>query len=369
MIDANFNRAREALRVMEDAARFALGDEALTRELKGVRHALRDALGALPIDGAALLANRDTPGDVGTRVSTRAEGERAGLRDVALAAGKRAGEALRVIEECAKALTGAATAESTSESGTALAELAAHSRFEALRYRLYDAEKRLGLALAGGRAAQWRVCVILTEALCARPWTDVAREAIDAGADCVQLREKSLSDRELLARASALVSVARDAALAGGAGRARASVIVNDRPDIALLSGADGVHLGQGDLPVGAVRRIAGERLLIGVSASDMEQARAALRDGADYCGVGAMFATATKRKDSIAGPGLMRAYAEHAPALPPHLAIGGVTAQNAGEVAAAGARGVAVCSAVCAAANPGEAVRELVRAMERAAR
>lgn len=350
MIDANANRAREALRVMEDAARFALGDEALTRELKEIRHALREALGALPLDGAALLASRDTPGDVGTRVGTKAEGRRAGLREVATAAGKRAGEALRVIEECAKAL--GTRAGDTSE--TALAEPAAHGRFEALRYRVYDAEKRLGLALAGARAPQWRLCVILTESLCATPWLDVARAAIDGGADCLQLREKSLSDRDLLARAAALV----------GAARGRAAVIVNDRPDIALLAGADGVHLGQGDLRVGHVRAIAGERLLVGVSASNIDEARGALRDGADYCGVGAMFDTATKRKESIAGLGLMRAYAEHDPALPPHLAIGGVTPSNVASVAAAGARGVAVCSCVCAAERPGGVVRALLGAM-----
>lgn len=350
MIDANANRAREALRVMEDAARFALGDEALTRELKEIRHALREALSALPIDGAALLASRDTPGDVGTRVATPAEGRRGGLRDVAAAAGKRAGEALRVIEECAK--TRGTSAGDITRSAPAGA--GAHARFEALRYRVYDAEKRLGLALAGARAPQWRLCVILTESLCVAPWLDVARAALDAGADCLQLREKSLTDRDLLARGEALVGVARG----------RAAVIVNDRPDIALLAGADGVHLGQTDLRVEHVRALAGERLLVGVSASTIEEARAALRDGADYCGVGAMFETATKRKDSIAGLGLMRAYVEHDPALPPHLAIGGVAPSNVASVAAAGARGVAVCSCVCAAERPEDVVRALLGAM-----
>ncbi len=357
MIDANANRAREALRVMEDAARFALGDEALTRELKEIRHALRETLAALPVDGAALLASRDTPGDVGTRVTTDAEGRRVGLRDVVIAAGKRAGEAMRVIEECAKTL-GAGDASKTAIAGDAAharrAEAGAYGRFEALRYRVYDAEKRLGLAMAGARAPQWRLCVILTESNCARPWLDVARAALDAGADCLQLREKSSTDRDLLARALALIGVARG----------RAAVIVNDRADIAMLAGADGVHLGQRDLRVADVRAIAGERLLVGVSASTIDEARAALRDGADYCGVGAMFETATKRKDSIAGLGLMRAYAEHEPALPPHLAIGGVTPSNVASVAAAGARGVAVCSCVCAAERPGDAVRALLGEM-----
>lgn len=363
MLDANANRAREALRVMEDCARFALGDEALTKELKDIRHGVRETIGALApfgADAATLLASRDTPGDVGTGIATIAEGDRAGLRGVATAAGKRAGEALRVIEECAKALLGAGEHEGHR------AGRSVPTAVEALRYRLYEAERRLGLAMAGARAPQWSLCVILTEALCAKPWLEVAAEAIAAGADCVQLREKALEGGELLARARALVALARGSGAHAGAPAARPAVIINDRPDIALLSGADGVHLGQSDVRVRDARALAGERLLVGVSASSIEEARRAMRDGADYCGVGAMFPTETKRKDAIAGVGLMRAYAEHAPPLPPHLAIGGITPSNMAEVVAAGARGVAVCSAVCGAARPGDVVRELLLAVSR---
>lgn len=363
MLDANANRAREALRVMEDCARFALGDEALTRELKDIRHGVRKAVEALApfgADGASLLASRDTPGDVGTSIATVAEGDREGLRGVATAAGKRAGEALRVIEECAKALMGAGEHEARRAGRSVPADV------EALRYRLYEAERRLGLAMGGARAPQWSVCVILTEALCARPWREVAAEAIASGADCVQLREKALEGGELLARARAMVALARGSGARKGPPVARPAVIINDRPDIALLSGADGVHLGQSDVRVRDARALGGERLLVGVSASSIEEAQRALRDGADYCGVGAMFPTETKRKDAIAGVGLMRAYAEHAPPLPPHLAIGGIASSNVAEVIAAGARGVAVCSAVCGAARPGDVVRGLLMAVSR---
>lgn len=342
IIDANANRAREAARTMEDVARFALDDRDLCEELKSIRHGLREALESLPLDCAATLASRDTPGDVGTGVSTDGERDRAGLRDVALAAGKRLSEALRVMEECAK----------TVDAGGA-------SVFEALRYRAYEAERALGLAMLGGRAPRWRVCVIVTEAMCGgRGWLDVARAAIEGGADCLQLREKGLESRELLERARALVSLARGAP-------SRPSVIVNDRPDVALLAGADGVHVGQRDLSVRDVRSLAGGRLLVGVSASSVEEARAALREGADYCGVGAMFPTGTKRKDAIAGPGLIRAYAAHEPALPPHVAIGGVTPENVRVVVEAGARGVAVCACVCASAEPARVVAALREALE----
>lgn len=350
IIDANANRAREALRVMEDAARFLLDDAALAGELKSLRHDLRSALEALPIDAGALLAARDTPGDVGVGVSTPAERARGTTVDVAAAAGKRLTEALRSIEEAAKTLHPA--------------EAAAGGEVGRLRYRAYDAEKRLMLALAAPRAAQWRLCVILTESLCVRPWLDVARAALDAGADCLQLREKSLDSRELLARARALLALVREHA---GPGGRRAAIIINDRPDIALLAGADGVHVGQTDLAVTDVRRLAGFGLLVGVSTATIEQARAALRDGASYCGVGPMFPTSTKHKDVISGPGYLREYLAHDPPLPPHLAIGGVNESTIGDLAAVGVRGAAVSSAVCGAADPALTTARLLAAIPHA--
>ncbi len=332
IIDANANRAREALRVMEDAARFVLDDRVLCEAIKRARHDLAGAVRSLPGGGGSELAWRDTPGDVGTSVSTASEMKRAGVREVVIAAGKRLSEALRSIEEYAKTL-GAA--------GVAVA-------VEQLRYRAYDLEQRLTLAFGTGRARQWRLCVIVTEALCAHhPWDVVVKQVIEGGADCIQLREKTLESRELLERARRLVEIAHSNDV---------SVIVNDRVDIALLAGADGVHVGQRDLSVKEVRRVAGFDLLVGVSTTTIEQARAALRDGADYCGVGPVFATATKaspggRTDgSVAGLGYVREYAGHEPALLPYVAIGGISPGNVGEVRAAGAVGVAVSSAVCGA-------------------
>src|SRR4029453_2076643 len=102
ILDANANRAREALRVMEDAARFALNDEALSAELKSLRHDLRAVIDSLP--AGWLEANRDTPGDVGTAISNQSEMSRADLRDIVVAAGKRLTEALRAIEEAGKTI-------------------------------------------------------------------------------------------------------------------------------------------------------------------------------------------------------------------------------------------------------------------------
>ncbi|MBL0927720.1 MAG: thiamine phosphate synthase [Phycisphaerales bacterium] len=349
LIDANANRAREALRVMEDVARFGLDHQPLCRTLKNIRHDLAAALARLP--EGLLIAHRDTPGDVGTAVSTPAEVRRSGLRDAAVAAGKRLSEALRAIEEGCKALA----ASCPGAAGAAAA-------VEQLRYRGYDAERTLALALGTGRGRQFRLCVLLTESLCAHhPWPEVARLAMDGGADCLQLREKSLTDRELLSRARRLVGLAKPRGVA---------VFVNDRPDVALLAGADGVHLGQTDMSVAEARRIFGFELLVGVSTTTIDQARAARGDGADLCGVGPMFATTTKaspggRTDgSVAGPAFLREYLAADPPLPPHLAIGGIGLVNVGQVAAAGARGVAASAAVCSAADPLAAAAELAAAL-----
>lgn len=343
IIDANANRAREALRVMEDAARFGLNDAALSEAIKRLRHQLREALGALALDDLALAASRDTPGDVGTGIATEQEGRRRGLGDVAGAAAARLTEALRSIEEAAKACSpGGAGA------------------FEAMRYEAYEVEKRLRLGLGGGRAAPWRLCVLVTESLCRLAWERVAEEAIAGGADCLQLREKAMDGAELLRRARLLVEIAR-------AAPSRPAVIVNDRPDVALLAGADGVHVGQTDLPVEAVRALAGRRLLVGVSTHGVEQARSAIAAGADYCGVGPMFPTGTKNAGPVVGPALLRAYLS-LPGAPAHLAIGGITAENAAALAGEGCRGVAASSFVCGSTDPRGAAARIVEALGGAA-
>lgn len=343
IFDANLNRAREALRVLEECARFALHDRALVTTIKGARHALRAAAATLAADRLRLLANRDTPGDPGTDATTASEFVREDLPAVAAAAASRLTESLRVLEETAKAL----------------ADPAAARRIERVRYEAYDIDKLLTLALGTGRARQWRLCVLLTESLCAHhPWDRVAALALEGGADSLQLREKALDARELTDRARRLIEIARPAG---------AAVIINDRADAALASGADGVHLGQGDAPVRDVRALAGRRLLVGVSTADMDQARAAAGEGADYCGVGPMFPSTTKTRPHLAGPDSLRAYlADEQTARIPHLAIGGITPTNVRALADAGCRGIAVSSAVCAAQDPAAVCRSMLEALPR---
>lgn len=348
IIDANANRAREALRVMEDAARFLLDDAALAEPIKRLRHDLAGALSGV----VNLEAHRDTPGDVGTAITTSAEQSRAGVAEVALAAGKRLSEALRSIEEYAKTLPPppeGRRADIGPHDGVAI-------KIEQLRYRGYEIERQLNVALSACRAKQWRVCLLLTESLCKLPWQDVLEKSLDAGVDCVQLREKNLEASEWLDRASYVAECCRAAGAAS---------IINDRPDIAYLSGADGVHLGQTDLPPEAVRKLVGSQLLIGVSTSNLAEARAAQAAGADYVGVGPMFPTTTKHKPVLAGPAYLRDYlADEKLRALPHLAIGGITPDNLGELTAVGVRGIAVSSVVCGSDRHGAMTDKLIRAL-----
>jgi thiamine-phosphate pyrophosphorylase len=182
---------------------------------------------------------------------------------------------------------------------------------------------------------------------------DIATAAVRGGADIVQLRHKTLARGELLDLARRIRTVT---ALAG------VLFVVNDHVDIALLSEADGVHLGPDDLTIASARRVAGDRLLIGASASSREAARSAIAGGADYLGSGPAFATPIKTSKQVIGPAGVAAIAE-AVGPAPVFAIGGIDETNVAQLVAAGLRRVCVIRAVAGAADPEQATRRL-RAM-----
>jgi thiamine-phosphate pyrophosphorylase len=330
ILDANFNRAREALRVVEDYVRFVLEDEKGSAELKELRHDLAAAVSRWT-EHALLL--RDTPGDVGTTNKTQSEMRREDMAAVVRAAGKRLGEALRTIEEYLKTLSPDEAA-----------------KVEAVRYRFYDIELRVARTLKpGDRFGDVRLYVLITESSCKKPWFEVAQAAIAGGADCLQLREKELESGELLRRAKALVNLCHDAGVL---------CIINDRPDIALLSNADGVHVGQTDLPATEARKLLGPDKLIGVSTHNTDQAKQALLDGADYIGVGPVFPSATKPRGFL--PGLEYARQAAAEVRLPSIAIAGITEQNVDQVLATGVRAIAVTAAVAGCDDPRGACQRL---------
>jgi thiamine-phosphate pyrophosphorylase len=321
LLDANLNRAREALRVMEDYARFVLDDGRVCGQLKELRHDLAEATRDI---AAGAILYRDTPGDAGRENKTNAELRRDDLAAVVIAAGKRLGEALRAIEEYLKTISPAQAA-----------------MVESIRYRFYSVEQDLARTFkASHRFDSVRLYVLITESICRRSWLQTAELALLGGADCLQLREKELEAGELVRRARLLAELCH---------RHGALCIINDRPDVALLSGSDGVHLGQGDLRATEARKILGQSALIGVSTHNVAQAHRAQTDGADYIGVGPCFVSGTKPRGYVAGLDWLGEVAKSVRI--PAIAIAGISEANVDEVMRAGVRRIAVTAAVAAAA------------------
>lgn len=331
IIDAAANRAREGLRVVEDYVRFTLDDKHLMSLLKEWRHQLAAILSTL--DFHQLASSRDTPRDVGTTVKTRREGLRETLRDVVIANFKRVEEATRTLEEFGKVLS--------SELGR---------RLERLRYELYTLEKAVFITLASRDRLTGRALYVLVSSdLCPGGPGPVIAAALAGGADVIQVREKKMSDRELVTYARFVREWTREAG---------ALFIMNDRPDLALLTDADGVHVGQEELSVREARRIVGPSRIVGVSTHTLDQARQAVLDGADYIGVGPVFSSTTKTFAHLAGLDFVRQVA--AEITLPAFAIGGINLENVEEVLAAGARRIAVSGAICQSEDPAEVARLL---------
>jgi thiamine-phosphate pyrophosphorylase len=181
---------------------------------------------------------------------------------------------------------------------------------------------------------------------------------IAGGCRMVQLRDKTSASGVLLPMAERLRKRCRETGV---------TFVVNDRVDLALAVDADGVHLGQDDLPPRAARPLLRRGMVLGRSTHGLAEARAAQADGADYIAVGSMFATATKPDFQLVGPELIRAIRPEIRV--PLIGIGGITLDNVAEVIHAGADGVAVISAVCAAPHPGEATRRFLAAIAAARR
>lgn len=315
IIDANGNRAVEGLRVLEDCARFLFADASLSERCKQTRHRLRALI------PPKALIGRDTAGDVGCAISTVTEARRPDLATIICANARRAEEALRTIEEWAK-LVGLDASEA-----------------EALRYASYDIERDCLTRLPAARLAREKLYVLVDVTLCEEPLR-VAAAAVRGGAGIVQLRAKQLNPRAYLALARSMQEVVR---AAGGL------FIVNDHVAIAAALAADGIHVGQDDLPPATVRAVVGPLMAIGLSTHSPQQIAAARAEGADHIGVGPMFATDTKPQETVRGPALLAAV----PADLPSYAIGGLDPARVAALRPRLPHGIAIAGAVCTAADP----------------
>lgn len=200
--------------------------------------------------------------------------------------------------------------------------------------------------------------MVVTDRRLAEPKDLVAivQSALEAGAPCIQLRNKGDSPRELLAVGRDLRSLTREAG---------ALLVVNDRLDVALALEADGVHVGPEDLPVSGVRSASPADFLVGRSADDPDVARRAVEAGADYIGCGTVYPTSTK-PDAGSTIGLEGLRLVVEAVYVPVVGIGGITVERASDVAKTGATGIAVVGAVMGAADPAATVRALLEPFER---
>ena len=338
LLDANLDRAREGLRVVEDWCRFGLDRADLVARLKD----LRQRLGLRHHERYKQARHAAT--DVAAGMTHPAQAQRPHPADVVAANCGRVQEALRVLEEFGRA-----------EDPDLAAEAAA------IRYALYDLEVELLRAGASGadRRRLLEACQLYLVTSPSPQLEEVVEAALLAGVRLVQYRAKEgslapdgqpITDAVRLQQAQALRQLCS---------RHGALFLVNDRLDIAQAVDADGVHLGQGDLPPALARRLLGPEKLIGRSTHAISQLRQAVADGCDYVGVGPVNATPTKPGREPVGLDYVRQAAAESPI--PFYAIGGIEPGNLAAVQAAGARRVAVVRAITEAADPAAASRELL--------
>jgi len=338
IIDANINRAMEGIRVIEDIVRFELDEKAITSTLKNLRSDLKKTIGLMGISRSDLLEARESSKDVGADMYSEGEAKRTDIGEIITSNFKRIEEALRILEESAKLLNSACG-----------------KKFKALRYRVYDLEKELmvkGIRYEVlGEKLDFDLYVIVDpEFSSGRSPETIAKEAIKGGAKIIQLRDKKASKTGFLCEAKKIAGICR---------RRAVTFIVNDHVDIAKAVDADGVHLGQDDVPISVARKILGEDKIIGVSASTLREAESGERAGADYIGFGPVFRTDIKAKKP-AGLSLLKKAAKAAKV--PIVAIGGIDLSNIYNVRKTGVKRAAVIRA----AGEAKDIRSMVRRLKR---
>lgn len=329
ILDANLDRAREGLRIIEEWCRFGLNAPALTEECKQLRHEL--ASWHTP----ELRAARDTPGDTGTELTHQREKQRASLSALLQANFCRVEEALRVLEEYGK-----------------LYHPNMGGAFKQMRYQVYTLESRM-LGYQRHQILLRSHLYLVTspsEALFA-----IVEAALQGGLTLVQYRDKTADDAVGLANAQKLQHLCHQYG---------ALFIINDRVDLALAVDADGVHLGQQDIPIAVARHLLGPQRLIGRSTTNSDELQRAIQEGADYIGVGPVYETPTKVGKVAAGLDYVRYAAVHSTV--PWFAIGGIDVTNVNDVISAGAERVAVVRSLMEAEQPTLVTQYFISQMNR---
>ncbi len=324
ILDANLDRAREGLRIIEEWCRLGLNHQPLAEECKQIRQELAQW------HSWELRQARDTPGDVGTDLSHPQEETRESIEQLLQANLCRSQEALRVLEEYGK-----------------LYNPEMSSACKQMRYRVYTIESNL---FSNYRHQQLYNAALYLVTSPEPEILKIVESALKGGLTLVQYRDKQGKDSDRINMAEKLCQLCH---------RYRALFIVNDRLDIALAVDADGVHLGQQDLPVPVAREILGTQKIIGLSTTNKQELNKAIAQKADYVGVGPFYETPTKPGK----PALSQEYIDYVKAKcpVPWFAIGGIDLNNLNAILTTGAQRVAVVRAIMQAEQPTQATRQFL--------
>ena len=328
IIDVNLNRAREGIRVLEEVARFGLVSRKLFEEFKHLRHLIKEIEKSL---AGNPLWYRDAQNDPGQELSPE-EMARNNLREVVLANAKRAQESLRVLEEFGKLLDAAIVLNA-----------------KKARFLLYDLEREVLTLIKP--SVDLTLYLLTDDAyLNEEKFWRVIEDCLKNGVTAFQYRAKGKKGAEMYREGLRLKELCAKHGV---------SFFVNDRLDLGIALNADGLHLGQEDLPLEVARKHFPGKI-IGLSATNYEEGIIGIKAGADYLGLGPIFPTSTKEDAATpCGVEVIQKLKEEFPNTPV-IAIGGIDQEKVSKVIRAGADGIAVISAVFGAESPAKAVYEL---------
>lgn len=329
IIDANLNRATEALRVLEEIARFRLDDKKLSSELKNIRH---EICLFFDYDYEKLIASRDTVNDIGTDIQnpTKAAREYSSIEVIFRSNFKRLEQALRVLSEYG-------------------------NLSDKFRYNVYSIEKNMNESLKMDikkYLLKDKKLYLVTNSDnfdSDSEFLDRVALAIKSGVDIVQLREKNKPASKIIEYGKIIRQLTSEYG---------ALFIVNDRVDLAQILNADGVHLGQDDIDILSARKILGEKMIIGISTHKPQDAIEAMKNGADYIGVGPIYKTPTKPNREAAGLDYLKWAVDNVDI--PFYAIGSIDLNTIDEVVEYGTKRVALVRAIMNSDNIEETARIL---------
>ncbi|MBU0686941.1 MAG: thiamine phosphate synthase [Candidatus Margulisbacteria bacterium] len=320
IFDANINRALEGLRVVEEIARFILEDKKLSSKIKGLRGKVKYACSLIP-QQQLIIKIRDSKKDVGWKVYPKSESSRADIISIYKANIKRATEALRVLEEFTK-----------------LINPGAGRAFKDLRFMVYDLEKELYEEISDylkQKKLNFNLYVIIDPAAHGKNIFKITQKVLKSGVKFIQYRDKKASSKKFLNNAQKIKRLTD---------KYKAVLIINDHINIAKKINADGVHIGQEDIPPRKVREMLGDEKIIGISTHSYKQACRAARSPVDYLSCGPIFKTKTKPWRRAVGLPLLKKVVKSVKK--PIVAIGGIDKNNLQQVKKTGVKRIAVINA-----------------------